>query len=216
MVLDKRFREAIAFKAPGVVDRLVKDRIAERPLAEQLFTEIKKYLVLCETEPGQTIGMYSVMVDEAWHAFILFTNVYTEYCNRFFGRYVDHSPDDGAVSNIGPDTLSFNDFRSRYENLFEHQLPAVWFDELAVHPARRVVNDHAGMLAVRAAGELVQLLDDRGVGVISVNDIARPALTFVTKNSDFYVRELPGDLTDEEKVGLIQPLVTARLLRVAP
>lgn len=209
--------EAIAFEAPCVVDRLVKDRIAERPLAEQLFIEIKKYLVLCDMAPGRSVGMYSAMVDEAWHAFILFTNVYADYCHRFFGRYIDHAPDEGgAVTDDDPNILSFNDFRLHYESVFGEELPALWYDHLAVHPARRVINDHAGALAVGEDGEMVHLLDSRGVRVISVNDIARPALRFVIENPDFYVREMPGDLTDEEKVGLIQPLVASRVLRVAP
>jgi hypothetical protein len=49
---------------------------------------------------------------------------------------------------------------------------------------------------------------------LSINDVARGALAFLTQTGVFYVRELPGDLTDEEKVALIATLVEYKLLRV--
>ena len=51
---------------------------------------------------------------------------------------------------------------------------------------------------------------------VVVNDIARDALEFISCTGSFYVRELPGVLTDEEKVGLVATLVEHRVLRVAP
>ena len=51
---------------------------------------------------------------------------------------------------------------------------------------------------------------------VVVNDIARDALEFISCTGAFYVRELPGVLTDEEKVGLVATLVEHRVLRVAP
>ncbi|SIT58661.1 hypothetical protein BQ8794_550004 [Mesorhizobium prunaredense] len=49
-----------------------------------------------------------------------------------------------------------------------------------------------------------------------INDIARDALEFISCTGSFYVRELPGTLTDDEKVGLVATLVEHRVLRVAP
>lgn len=76
-----------------MIDRLVKDRVVPTPaLATELFTELKKYLVLCDIAADTTFGMHSAMVDHAWHAFILFTAEYAAYGRRYFGKYLDHAP----------------------------------------------------------------------------------------------------------------------------
>jgi hypothetical protein len=50
---------------------------------------------------------------------------------------------------------------------------------------------------------------------MSVNAFARAALAFIARTAAFHVRELPGELTDEEKIALIATLVEYRILRVA-
>jgi hypothetical protein len=223
-VLEGRLAEALAFNAPFVIDRLVKDRVADTPaFAEELFTEAKKYLVLCEASPEMTFGMCSSLVDEAWHAFILFTAEYTDYSRRYFGNYVHHSPadDHGApepIAAVGrpPNAASFNEFRQRYEELYGHPLPVVWYDDDSVAPARRVINTKAGTLTPIVDDHTVHLLDDHGNAVLSVSELAREAVDFIAQAHDFYVRELPGDLTAEEKVGLVAPLVRLGVLRLAP
>jgi hypothetical protein len=52
--------DALSFQAPYVVERLVKSRVVDSPAeAEKLFTEVKRYLVLCAISPGLDIGMHS-------------------------------------------------------------------------------------------------------------------------------------------------------------
>jgi hypothetical protein len=127
-----QLEEALAFNAPYVIDRLVKNRVIDNPaLAEQLFTEAKKYLVLCAATPDTLFGMPSVMVDEAWHTFVHFTTEYTEYGHRYFGQYVHHAPagENGSPEGTGgrpQEAASFNDFRQRYEVLYGHPLPDGW------------------------------------------------------------------------------------------
>lgn len=36
----------------------------------------------------------SVLVDMGWHAFLLHTRAYAEFCDRIAGRFVHHEPDD--------------------------------------------------------------------------------------------------------------------------
>jgi hypothetical protein len=224
VVLEGRLEEALAFNAPFVIDRLVKDRVADTPaFAEELFTEAKKYLVLCEATPDMTFGMCSAIVDEAWHAFILFTTEYSEYGRRYFGNYVHHSPADyyqtvDRTENASRSLkeASFNEFRQRYEELYGHPLPAVWYDDSSVAPSRRVINDKAGTLTVTVDDHTAHLSDDSGNTVLSVNELASEALDFIARTPDFYVRELPGGLTGEEKAGVIAPLVRLGVLRLAP
>ncbi|WP_445168864.1 glycine-rich domain-containing protein [Mycolicibacterium sp. Dal123E01] len=217
-MLEPQLEQALAFPAPFVIDRLVKDRVTDTPAeAELLFTEAKRYLVLCEATPQKSFGMHSAVVDQAWHAFILFTAEYTDFGNRFFGGYVHHSPvvDHDSAAQPGPNAGSFNDFQSRYEELFGQPLPAVWYDDTSVAPSRRVISARAGTLTVDAADDTVELINDTGDSVLSVNALAREAVDFIAHHPDFYVRELPGGLTDDEKVGLIQPLVRTGVLRMA-
>jgi hypothetical protein len=224
VVLEGRLEEALAFNAPFVIDRLVKDRVVETPaLAEELFTEAKRYLVLCEATPDMTFGMCSAMVDEAWHAFILFTTEYTEYGRRYFGNYLHHSPADNyqtaapaATEGRPQKEASFNEFRQRYEDLYGQPLPAVWYDDSSVGPSHRVINDKVGTLTVMVEDHTVHLIDEHGNTVLSVNELAREAVDFIVQTRDFYVRELPGDLLGEEKAGLIAPLVRLGVLRLAP
>ena len=45
---------------------------------------------------------------------------------------------------------------------------------------------------------------------------AADALGFIADTGAFYVRELPGELTDEEKVALIATPIEYKVLRSAP
>lgn len=214
-----RLLEAVAFEAPFVVDKLVKDRIADtRAEAVQLFTEAKKFVVLCEATADAVCEMYSVRVDEAWHQFILFTAEYTDFCHRYFGRYVPHSPNTALAGHPDPDsgssTMSFASFRSRYEALFGESLPDVWYDIRCITLWRRMIAESDSWSIAQQDG-VVALTDPSGHGVLSVNDLAGDALEFVLRTGAFYVRELPGDLTDGEKLSLAEALVISGLLRVA-
>lgn len=219
-VLDERLEAALAFEAPYLIERLVKDRVVDSAvLAEELFRELKKYLVLCAVTTDAAIGMHSAMVDAAWHAFILFTSEYTDYGHRYFGGYLPHAPvteSVGAEQRARFSESKFDDFRGRYEALFDEPLPDVWYDINSITPGRRVINTKLGRLTPTHDGSMVQLIDDSGAAILSINELAWPGLNFIAQTSDFYVRELPGELTDEEKVGLAGALLGAGVLRVAP
>lgn len=209
--------DALGYQAPFVIDKLLKNRIADTPEeAGRLFTEVKRFIVLVQTDGGVPWEMYSSRVDEAWHQFILFTAEYMEFCDRYFGRYMPHSPHSSPGSGGGAAAvqMSFGEFRSRYEALYEEALPDVWYDSRNITPTRRMFNDRCGDLAVRGNGDMVDLLDDSGDVVLTVNELARQALEFVCRSGVFHVRELPGDLTEEEKTALVSVLVECGLLRV--
>jgi hypothetical protein len=213
--------DALSFEAPYVVERLVKDRVVDSVSdGERLFTEAKRYLVLSEANPEADVGMYSVRVDEAWHTFLLYTDQYTQFCERFFGRYIGHAP-----TNAPPDEahdrehrpeLTFCEFRERYEALFGEPLPDFWYDARGVNPARRMFNDSAGSMTVVHHDSVAELLDDEGEVIVSANDIAYGALKFIAQTGAFYVRELPGGLTDKEKVALVEAVMSEGALRLAP
>ena len=208
----------LCYTAPFLIDKLLKDHVVDSTEeAEVLFSEVKKYLLLASSDREKIWKMYSLRVDEVWHQFILYTREYMNFCDRFFGRYIAHSPSN-APKPEGLDkaeATSFVQFVSKYEELFGSSLPDVWFDERSVRPWRRIFNDQAGSLKVLDNGDSVDLIDSAGTSLLSVNQMAHSALVFISKHAAFYVRELPDDLADEEKVGLISALVEVNLLRVA-
>jgi len=210
--------DALAYEAPYLIEKLVKERIVETAdEAEALFAEAKKYIVLVRCDGTHIWEMHSLRVDEAWHQFVLFTKQYTEFCERFFGRYVHHSPSNAPEVALPPPVpvATFAQFRERYEELFGSPLPDVWHDHRNVTTTRRVTNPRAGVLALRHAGDMVDLVTLDGTALMSVNEFATDALEFIARTGAFYVRELPGGLTDDEKVALVSTLIEYRILRAA-
>jgi hypothetical protein len=214
----------LAYEAPFVIERLMKSGSVdseEEGLA--LFDAVKRYMIIAETDTTVCWSMYSMRVDEAWHQFMLFTRAYATFCDRFFGHYFWHAPSnapspDGTMSaSVAPEESStFTQFQTRYEDLFGHRLPDVWFDERSITPWRRVLNEQAGTWTVCDRGEKISLVGAEDRLLLTMNGFAREALTFLAHTRVFYVRELPGDLTDAEKVALMTALVRAGLLQIAP
>lgn len=209
--------DALGYGAPFLIEKLLREGIVDTPEeGETLFTEVKRYLVLACLDRGLAFDMFSLRVDGVWHQFILYTVEYTDFCRRFFGRYLHHSPSNApeAKSAPGAPAASFEKFRERYERLFGVALPDVWYDARSVAPNRRIFNRNAGRLSLRQEDGMIDLVGPAGDVVFSVNHFGRDALGFIAATGVFYVRELPGELNDEEKVALIEALVEARLLKV--
>ena len=209
--------DALGYGAPFLIEKLLREGIVDTPEeGEALFMEVKRYLVLVCRDRTLTFDMHSLRVDGVWHQFILYTAQYTDFCRRFFGRYLHHSPSNAPEAKAAPGApvASFEKFRERYEKLFGAALPAVWYDERSVAPNRRIFNRNAGKLGLRQQDDMVDLIGPAGDVVFSVNDFGRDALGFIAATGVFYVRELPGELDNEEKVALIEALVEARLLKV--
>ena len=209
--------EALAYEAPFLVEKLVKDRLVETPEeGEALFAEVKRFLVLVASDERVVWDMYSLRIDEAWHQFVLFTRQYVDFCQRFFGRYMHHSPSNAPESKTATaaEGSTFARFQQRYEELFGEPLPSVWYDHTHVTVRRRILNDRAGLLTVSGTDDMVDLVSPRGDVLLSVNEIAREALEFIARTGAFYVRELPGDLDDEEKIALVATLVEHKMLRL--
>jgi hypothetical protein len=210
--------DALEHEAPYLIEKLIKDRVVDSAdEGNALYLEVKRYLVLNQIDRTKIWKMYSHRVDEAWHEFVLFTAEYVAFCKQFFGHYVHHSPsnapDQGGPGARAPEA-TFAEFADRYRDVFATDLPSVWVDSSSVTLHRRVLNDRAGHLRLQSSPGMVDLADHNGAVLFSVSDLAREALDFIARTGAFYVRELPGGLTSDEKVGLISTMVDARLLRV--
>lgn len=208
--------EALDYEAPFVIDKLVKERFVDTAEdAAALFTEVKRYLVLCHLDSTKTWKMHSLAVDEAWHQFALFTAEYSAFCNRYFGRYRHHAPSNAPDTGVehAPEATTA-EFGDRYREVFGVDLPQIWDDSSWVTPRRRVVNYFAGQWELGSVDGMIDLMDGERRILLSVSAVAEGALRFIANTGAFYVREVPGDLTEDEKVALVAALVRLKVLRV--
>ncbi len=210
--------DVLTYEASFLIEKLLTDAIIESvEEGEQLFTEVKRWMLMVHYDRSKTWEMYSLRIDAVWHQFILFTDEYMKFCDCYFGAYFSHSPGNAPdnkemeQSSIG----SFNEFKRRYETIFGAELPGVWYDERSVNLHRRLLNDNAGKLFVEEKDELINMINTDGKILLSINLLAGDAIAFIAATKAFYVRELPGDLTDEEKILLARTLVEFNILRVA-
>jgi hypothetical protein len=198
--------DVLSYEAPFLIDKLVEDRIAEDEAeAHALFREVKRFLVLARSNDDALWDMYSRRVDEVWHQFVLFTREYIQFCMRFFGSYVQHRPHSTRIDACeGPaaNESSFPAFRARYEAFFGVPLPDLWYDDKSV--------------TLREGDGMASLVSPSGEVLLTVNSLASSALRFIAGTDAFYVRELPGGLSDDEQVLLAATLVELQVLRVAP
>ncbi|WP_433714455.1 hypothetical protein ACQP2U_10270 [Nocardia sp. CA-084685] len=69
---------------------------------ELVETGLRQWLRCCGAamRDGQVIGMPSHAVDEAWHGFILCTQMYAAFCTEAYGRFLHHFPE--GVATKGP------------------------------------------------------------------------------------------------------------------
>lgn len=65
--------------------------LTENDIRERLDALLQWFAVIPDAEEGRALQMIE-SVDVVWHAFILNTGLYKDFCNRFVGIFVDHDP----------------------------------------------------------------------------------------------------------------------------
>jgi hypothetical protein len=85
-----------------LVDRVVDDANMDRELAERVVDQAIAFLATCAAYPGARFSP-SRAVDEGWHAFILHTRAYADFCHRIAGHFIHHEPNEvPAMSKCHP------------------------------------------------------------------------------------------------------------------
>jgi len=91
----------------GLYDRLAgrleQEHGHQQDKACRIVDETVRFLTLCATYPDTAFAP-SLLVDQGWHAFILYTRDYAEFCDRIAGRFLHHQPMDGAAAGEQPPT----------------------------------------------------------------------------------------------------------------
>ncbi len=62
------------------------------PQQEQVLEALQDFFQLCRLAGRRRVSMPSQAADEAWHAFILSTRAYQDFCRQAFGRFLHHHP----------------------------------------------------------------------------------------------------------------------------
>lgn len=103
------------------------------------------------------VGMFSERIDRIWHAHILSTNLYEQFCMQVNGAFIHHlpnldrrstsectKPDDicnnkckgscntprpGCSEEQTPSSMSFEHFSALYRLTYDMDLPAIWDSE---------------------------------------------------------------------------------------
>jgi len=71
-------------------ERVMKEEGCDRHYAERVIDQTPLFLEACADNPGSNLGP-STATDAGWHAFILHTREYAEFCHRVAGRFIHHA-----------------------------------------------------------------------------------------------------------------------------
>ena len=80
----------LAYENEAVIVRIAHEEKITKPEAEVIFKDTLRFLWL-----GHQAKMAicpTKQIDAGWHIFLLFTQDYREFCQAFFGEFIDHHP----------------------------------------------------------------------------------------------------------------------------
>lgn len=98
-----KLEAVLAYRNPDVVGRFAEDFQISARDAGDIFLELKRWLWLCakrklDLEAGKGEAFQIPLFNEAnaidmmWHTFLLFTEDYSDFCERYFGFFIHHNP----------------------------------------------------------------------------------------------------------------------------
>lgn len=109
------------YRPAHIIERIAKENEVSFCEAEARFVECLKLLSLNVLEPNQ-LHVPSKSVDAAWHAFILHTAEYRQFCRVCLGGFVDHQP-----SPITPELIAgYTNTIDQIEKYFGKANPIYW------------------------------------------------------------------------------------------
>lgn len=79
--------------------RLMKIEHWSERSAAKILQQYKNFLYLQKKYSDQQHITPSLEIDEVWHAHILYTKDYAEFCQHFFGRFLHHVPQKPGVAS---------------------------------------------------------------------------------------------------------------------
>src|SRR5215469_17003206 len=114
----KIIQAAMSFPMDDVLKKYCEEHSLLMETARQHEREIKRFLVL-STINSNTEYTMSGPIDQIWHAFILFTKKYSEFCNLVAGRFLHHFPSIPGEAPI--DLKGYAQLLEDYKALFNEE-----------------------------------------------------------------------------------------------
>lgn len=117
--MEKSLNDVLAYKNEDVVDRFLMMYDIEQKEASKIFNETLKWLWLGNKIDGVFIDDSTLIIDEMWHNFILFTQDYENFCMNHFGRYIHHQPEKRKKGEWYNDSFNKEEHKNKLEKLYE-------------------------------------------------------------------------------------------------
>lgn len=129
MDIEQLRQTVLSLDLSQVFARLVNIEGWKKREAEEAITQYRNYLFLRKKYPHNTLPP-SRDIDEVWHAHILHTKEYRQFCASFFGGYLDHDPhltEEGSLEKLQysftkTQDLYFQEFGSPIYQVTGHSL----------------------------------------------------------------------------------------------
>lgn len=101
-----------------IVNRLVKIEKWSEKQALAAVEQYRIYIFLCKKHGNHIKLPPSKDIDEVWHAHILHTKLYADFCHKIFNQFMHHDPADTESDNA-----------TDYANDFENNTQRLYYDE---------------------------------------------------------------------------------------
>lgn len=109
--------DVLEYRCPKVLQVFRRHFYVNENEAGEIFVETLKWLWLGRTHqldpsadkpPSLCIFPALLVIDEMWHCFILCTREYSDFCSKYFGKYIHHSPHTEGEGTASRDDLAGN------------------------------------------------------------------------------------------------------------
>lgn len=141
----KPLHSVMEYHNKHVIDRFISMHDIPLSEAKLIFEDTKRYLWLNatigrerakgENVPDVYIAKSMVIIDEMWHAFILNTRDYIDFCNEYFGGFIHHPPDSPKylenLKNLGEektDEILLEEMIALVYDYLGEEVVQRWFD----------------------------------------------------------------------------------------
>lgn len=135
-------KEILEYQHPAVVRRFKKEYPNRAEEAETIFSDLLRFFWASkkhELDRGKEASLDFVFImdedmkaiDQMWHVFLLYTQDYMDFCERYFGEYLHHLPD--IVPTLNPASFDPEENLARFLD-YNYELlgePVIrrWFSE---------------------------------------------------------------------------------------
>ncbi len=103
-----------------IIERLAEEEQLPLEVVRRRFNAMLQFLDVAARSDSPVSP--SKAIDTAWHAFLLHTADYADYCNARFGQFIHHQPSRTGENNREKYVIA----RTRAERLFGALDPTVW------------------------------------------------------------------------------------------